>query len=86
MAQNHSEELCKQADELEKLLTDIEFARKAVNASQRYSDIASALNESLVIAREAEQIAMAARDKVLRDCAIPTYDFSFHNIKGYCCF
>ena len=65
MAQNHSEELRKQVDELEKLLTDIEFARKAVNASQRYSDIVSALNESLLIAREAERIAMDAKDKVL---------------------
>ena len=64
MAHNHSEELRKQADELEKLLTDIEFARKAVNASQRYSDIASALNESLAIAREAEEIAVDARTKV----------------------
>lgn len=65
MAQNHSKELKKQADALEKLLTDIDFARKAVNASQRYSDIASALNESLAIAREAEEIAMEAIDRVL---------------------
>ena len=64
MAQNHSEELRRQADELEKLLTDIEFAHKAVNASQRYSGIVSALNESLLIAREAERIAMDAKDKV----------------------
>ena len=65
MAQNHSEELQKQADELEKLLTDIDFAQKAFNASQRYSDIATSLNESLAIAREAEKIAMDAIEKVL---------------------
>ena len=65
MAQNHSEELRKQADELDKLLTDIEFANKAVNASQRYSDIAEALKEALAIAQEAEGIAMDARDEVL---------------------
>lgn len=65
MAQNHSEELRKQADELEKLLTDIEFANKAVNASQRYSDIAQALKEALAIAQEAEDLAMDAREEVL---------------------
>lgn len=64
MAQNHSEELRKQADELEKLLTDIEFARKALNASKRYSDIAQALKEALAIAQEAEKIAMDARNEV----------------------
>ena len=65
MAQNHSEELRRQADELEKLLTDIEFANKAVNASQRYSDIAQALKDALAIAQEAEDLAMNARDEVL---------------------
>jgi len=65
MAQNHSEELRRQADELEKLLTDIEFANKAVNASQRYSDIAQALKDALAIAQEAEELAMDARDEVL---------------------
>ena len=65
MAHNHSEQLRKQADELEKLLKDIEFARKAVNASQRYSGIVSALYESLAIAQEAEEIAMDAMNKVL---------------------
>ena len=65
MAQNHSEELRRQADELEKLLTDIEFANKAVNASQRYSDIAEALKDALAIAQEAEDLAMDARDEVL---------------------
>lgn len=65
MAQNHSEELRRQADELEKLLTDIEFANKAVNASQRYSDIGEALKDALAIAQEAEDLAMDARDEVL---------------------
>ena len=65
MAQNHSEELRRQADELEKLLRDIEFANEAVNASQRYSDIAEALKETLAIAQEAEDLAMDARDEVL---------------------
>ena len=64
MANNHSEQLRKQADDLEDLLKDIEFARKAVNASKRYSDIVDALNESLAIAQEAEEIAMDAKDKV----------------------
>ena len=64
MANNYSEQLRKQADDLEDLLKDIEFARKAVNASKRYSDIVDALNESLAIAQEAEEIAMDARDKV----------------------
>lgn len=65
MAQNHSEELRRQADELEKLLTNIEFANKAVNASQRYSDIAETLKDALAIAQEAEDLAMDARDEVL---------------------
>lgn len=65
MAQNHSEELRRQADELEKLLTDFEFANKAVNASQRYADIARALKDALAIAKEADDVAMDARDKVL---------------------
>ena len=65
MASNYSEQLRKQADDLEDLLKDIDFARKAVNASKRYSDIVDALNESLAIAQEAEEIAMDARDKVL---------------------
>lgn len=65
MTQNHSEELRRQADELEKLLTNIEFANKAVNASQRYSDIAEALKDALAIAQEAEDLAMDARDEVL---------------------
>ena len=64
MANNYSEQLRKQADDLEDLLKDIDFARKAVNASKRYSDIVDALNESLAIAQEAEEIAMDARDKV----------------------
>ena len=64
MASNYSEQLRKQADDLEDLLKDIDFARKAVNASKRYSDIVDALNESLAIAQEAEEIAMDARDKV----------------------
>lgn len=64
IAQNLSEELRRQADELEKLLTDIEFANKAVNASQRYSDIAQALKDALAIAQEAEDLAMDARDEV----------------------
>ena len=64
MAINYSEQLRKQADDLEDLLKDIDFARKAVNASKRYSDIVDALNESLAIAQEAEEIAMDARDKV----------------------
>lgn len=65
MAQNHSEELRRQADELEKLLTDFQFANKAVNASQRYADIARALKDALAIAKEADDVAMDARDKVL---------------------
>ena len=64
MASNYSEQLRKQADDLEDLLKDIDFARKAVNASKRYSDIVDALNESLAIAQEAEEIAMDAIDKV----------------------
>ena len=64
MASNYSEQLRKQADDLEDLLKDIDFARKAVNASKRYSDIVDALNESLAIAQEAEEIAMNAREKV----------------------
>ena len=64
MAQDHSEELRKQADDLEKLLTDIEFARKAYNASERYSNIAKALKEALAIHREAEKIAMKAKNEV----------------------
>ena len=65
IAHRHGQDLQKQADALEKLLRDIEFANKAFNASQRYSEIAQALNESLAIAREAEEIAMDARNEVL---------------------
>lgn len=49
MVQNYLEELCRQVDELEKLLINIEFVNKVVNVLQRYLDIVEVLKDVLVI-------------------------------------
>ena len=64
-ATDHARRLEEQANRLEKLLTDTSrLAEKAVNASRAYADLAKAIKEALVIAREAEKVASNAQNEV----------------------
>ena len=64
-ATNHARDLEDQANRLEKLLTDVsQFAQKAVNASNAYTNLAEAIKEALKIAMEAETVAIAAQEEV----------------------